>query len=667
MNLNGGRQIENLCHESLSREPDERAGFLDAACAGDADLRGEVESLLKYAGPTDDPLDRSTGEGVTRLVGELMEPTLLPGTNIGPYRIETVLGAGGMGKVYRALDMRLGRAVALKFLNGPFFADGSERLMREARAAARLDHPNICSIHEVVEDESRCFIVMQYVEGEPLANRLARKPVDVSEALEITSQIADALGEAHARGIVHRDVKPQNIMITPRGQAKVLDFGLATSVTPIDASKSEVETPKHVTEKGLVAGTVGYMSPEQARGQELDARTDLFSLGVVLFEMAAGVSPFRRTTVPLTFDAILNHPPAPPRQINPNCRPNSNASFSKGSRRTGICATSRLLNSLADLKRLQRDLLVAPSTEAAPPARRTWRHLGYALAGLVIAAVVATFVLSRSEAPPSTAELPRYVQLTNFTDSATNPAVSPDGRMLAFIRGSSTFLNQGQVYLKRLPDGEPVPLTRDDRRKMAPVFSPDGSRIVYTVYDVRRVGHLDGAGAWRRAATDAGERRRADVDSATAVSCFRRSNATSTWPSSQALKAGPRSGTCTCHPPRMEWPTGRLHRLTAGGFSSRPRCSPAAGFRAELCLSLGVPPEESSARPTHNVPARRGRRTGIRCISADLAEVFTPGASGSRMEHRNRSRSAPLKRKGLRMWPDGRFFVSSVGTTVSSI
>ncbi len=238
------QQIENLCHESLGREPSERAGFLDAECAGDADLRREVESLLKYAGPTDDPLDRSTGEGVTRLVGELMETTLPSGTNIGPYRIETVLGAGGMGKVYRALDTRLDRAVALKFLKGLFFADGSERLVREARAAARLDHPNICSIYEVVEDESRCFIVMQYVEGETLASRIARKPVDVREALEITRQIADALGEAHARGIVHRDVKPQNIMLTPRGQAKVLDFGLAKSITPIDASRSETETLK---------------------------------------------------------------------------------------------------------------------------------------------------------------------------------------------------------------------------------------------------------------------------------------------------------------------------------------------------------------------------------------------------------------------------------------
>src|SRR6266850_6755103 len=190
MNPDRWQQIENLCLETLERESDERAGFLDAACAGDAELRRDVESLLKYAEPMDDPLDRSTGEGVTRLVRELMEPTLPLGTTIGPYRIEAVLGAGGMGKVYRAVDTRLGRAVALKFLNRLFFADSSERLVREASAAARLDHPNICSIYEVVDHEGRCFIVMQYVEGETLANRIARNPIDVREVLEITSQIA---------------------------------------------------------------------------------------------------------------------------------------------------------------------------------------------------------------------------------------------------------------------------------------------------------------------------------------------------------------------------------------------------------------------------------------------------------------------------------------------
>ena len=248
---------------------------------------------------------------MTRLVGELMEPTLLPGTTIGHYRIETVLGAGGMGKVYRALDMRLGRAVALKFLNGLFFADGSERLVREARAAARLDHPNICSIYEVVEDESRCFIVMQYVEGETLATRIARTPIDVREALEIASQIADALGEAHAKGIVHRDVKPQNIMITPRGQAKVLDFGLAKSVTTDRRFNMKSKRRSDVTETGLVAGTVAYMSPEQARGQELDARTDLFSLAVVLFELLAGRRPFIGRTDLETLQMVIHEAPLP--------------------------------------------------------------------------------------------------------------------------------------------------------------------------------------------------------------------------------------------------------------------------------------------------------------------------------------------------------------------
>jgi serine/threonine protein kinase len=236
--------------------------------------------------------------------------------------------------------------------------------VREASAAARLDHPNICSIYEVVEDESCCFIAMQYVEGETLANRIARKPIDIGEAVEIASQIADALGEAHARGIVHRDIKPQNIMITPRGQTKVLDFGLARSINAIDDSKSDAETLKQLTEYRFVTGTVAYMSPEQARGQELDARSDLFSLAVVLFEMATGVSPFQSATVRLTFEAIVNNPPVPPRQINPKLPIELERIILKGIANDRDLRYQSALELLADLKRLQRDLqvgqLIAP-------------------------------------------------------------------------------------------------------------------------------------------------------------------------------------------------------------------------------------------------------------------------------------------------------------------
>ena len=209
------------------------------------------------------------------------------------------------------LDTRLGRAVALKFLNRQFSADGSERLVREARAAARLDHPNICSIYEVVDDESRCFIAMQYVEGETLAARITRCPIDVREALEIASQIADALAEAHAKGVVHRDVKPQNIMITPRGQAKVLDFGLAESVTQIAPFISDVEELKRVSATEPIAGTVAYMSPEQASGQALDARSDMFSFGVMLYELLAGRRPFVGKTDLETLQRVIHEAPLP--------------------------------------------------------------------------------------------------------------------------------------------------------------------------------------------------------------------------------------------------------------------------------------------------------------------------------------------------------------------
>ena len=275
---------------------------------------------------------------------ELMEAALTPGTAIGPYRIEGVLGAGGMGRVYRAFDTRLDRSVALKFVDRLFFADAPERLVREARAAARLDHPNICSIYEVVDDESRCFIVMQDVEGETLLDRIAREAIDIREALKIASQIADALAEAHAKGIVHRDIKPQNIIITPRGLPKVLDFGLAASVPPLDASGSNVGDSHSASDTEPIAGTVAYMSPEQALGQELDARTDLYSLAVVLFEMATGVSPFRAPQLrsrgmPLS----IIRPPSCGASTQ-TCQPSWNALFSKGLRKAGSYAISRLRN-----------------------------------------------------------------------------------------------------------------------------------------------------------------------------------------------------------------------------------------------------------------------------------------------------------------------------------
>jgi serine/threonine protein kinase/TolB-like protein/cytochrome c-type biogenesis protein CcmH/NrfG len=239
---------------------------------------------------------------------------LLPvNTTVSHYRILSRIGAGGMGEVYLAEDTKLSRKVAIKVLPLESMGDQSahKRLKREAQSAANLDHQNICAIHEVGEEDGRSFIVMQYVEGETLDTLIRRKPLELREALDIAGQIADALAEAHSRGIIHRDIKPQNIMVTPRGQVKVLDFGLAKVVRERALVESEAETESWLTTPGTIIGTVPYMSPEQVRGEELDARSDIFSFGAVLYEIVTGHQPFSAESAAATFSSILTQEPLP--------------------------------------------------------------------------------------------------------------------------------------------------------------------------------------------------------------------------------------------------------------------------------------------------------------------------------------------------------------------
>jgi serine/threonine protein kinase len=242
-----------------------------------------------------------------------MDSPLSSGTKLGRYEIRSKIGEGGMGEVYLAQDTELDRKVAIKFLSASLLADeqAKSRLVREARAAARLDHPNICSIYEVTEYDGRSFIVMQHVEGETIDVRMKRKPFDLSESLSIASQVADALAEAHAHGIIHRDIKPSNILITPRGKVKVLDFGLAKIVSSSVAVDREAETAILLTEAGVVLGTAPYMSPEQLRAEQLDGRSDIFSYGVVLYEIMSGRRPFEARSLAELTSAILMRDPPP--------------------------------------------------------------------------------------------------------------------------------------------------------------------------------------------------------------------------------------------------------------------------------------------------------------------------------------------------------------------
>jgi serine/threonine protein kinase len=446
------QEIERLYHSAGALERAARQAYLARECAGDDSLRLEVESLLDS--------DEDAAAFLESSPGEPLEPAPMEqipaGEQIGPYRILEFLQAGGMGEVYKARDTRLDRLVAIKFLPRAVAADPAAfgRFKREARAASALNHPRICTIHDLGDYLRRPFIVMEFLEGQSLKEHIAGRPRPTSEILDFAAQICDALEAAHAKGIVHRDIKPANIFVTSTGQIKVLDFGLAKlagdpnadAASPMRADLTTTVSAR--TRPGSLLGTLAYLSPEQARGEEVDARTDIFSFGVVLYQMATGRPTFQGKTSATLIDSILHETPVRPSALNPAVGSSLERTILKMLEKEREARYQSAGDVLADINTIRQ----AGQGRAVRAAR-----IGLALAALALSAVIVTaFVISRRPATEALNISQRQVTANPVNDSVYSVGISSDGQRIAYsdLRG---------VHVRMLDIGEvsDVPLSQN--------------------------------------------------------------------------------------------------------------------------------------------------------------------------------------------------------------
>jgi serine/threonine protein kinase len=436
-------EIEKLYFSASELEPAARAAYLERACGSDLEMRREVESMLEFLEP----------------IPSQMPDTPVPsGEHIGAYTILEFLRAGGMGEVYKARDARLDRNVAIKFLPSVLAGDPAalDRFRREARAASALNHPRICTVHDIGDYRGRPFFVMELLEGQSLNEHMSGKPVPVSEFVDLAVQTCDALQAAHAKGIIHRDIKPANIFITTNGQIKILDFGLAklveeshTAATTVTMTEAEIIGGAITrTRVGRLVGTPAYLSPEQARGEEVDARSDIFSFGLVLYEMATGRPTFRGQTSGELINAILHETPAKPSALNPAVPGDLERIIVKALEKERKARYQSAEELLADLRKFQ--------TSKQRRAAWTGRLVMAAAALALTAGIVMAVILSKSPVNDAPNIVQRQVTSNPVNDSVYMAAISDDGRELAYtdLRGVHVrALSTGELYDIAVPPG----------------------------------------------------------------------------------------------------------------------------------------------------------------------------------------------------------------------